>query len=71
MAGVDLRTIAELLGRRTFQMVIRYPHLAPEQQASAVDRLVVRVDERDTRTEAAETGQRRLGLDLLQTDQNK
>jgi site-specific recombinase XerD len=40
MAGVDLRTIAELLGHRTLQMVMRFAHLAPEHQASAVDRLV-------------------------------
>ena len=40
MAGVDPRTVAELLGRRTLQMVMRYAHLAPEHQASAVDRLV-------------------------------
>ena len=42
MAGVDLRTVAELLGHRTLQMVMRYSHLAPEHQASAVDRLVKR-----------------------------
>jgi integrase len=40
MAGVDLRTVAELLGRRTLQMVMRYSHLAPEHQTSAVDCLV-------------------------------
>jgi integrase len=40
MAGVDLRTVAELLGHRTLQMVMRYSHLAPEHQTSAVDRLV-------------------------------
>jgi integrase len=40
MAGVDLRTVAELLGHRTLQMVMRYSHLAPEHHASAVDRLV-------------------------------
>ena len=40
VAGVDLRTVAELLGHRTLQMVMRYSDLAPEHQASAVDRLV-------------------------------
>ncbi|MGB8481534.1 MAG: site-specific integrase [Acidobacteriaceae bacterium] len=39
MAGVDLRTVAELLGHRTLQMVMRYAHLAPEHNAAAVDRL--------------------------------
>jgi integrase len=42
MAGVNLRTVAELLGHRTPQMVMRYAHLSPEHQASAVDRLVPR-----------------------------
>ena len=37
MAGGDLRTVAELL---RLQMVMRYSHLAPEHQASAVQRLV-------------------------------
>jgi integrase len=40
MAGVDLRTVAELLGHRTLQMVMRYSHLTHEHQATAVDRLV-------------------------------
>jgi site-specific recombinase XerD len=40
MARVDLRTVAELLGHRTLQMVMQYSHLAPEHQANAVDRLV-------------------------------
>jgi hypothetical protein len=29
MAGVDLRTVAELPGHRTLQVVVRYAHLAP------------------------------------------
>ena len=40
MAGVDLRTVAELLGHRTLQMVMRCSHLGPERQISAVDRPV-------------------------------
>jgi len=40
MPGVELRTVAELLGHRTLQMVMRYSHLAPEHQTSAVDRQV-------------------------------
>ena len=51
MAGVDLRTVAELLGHRTLQMVMRYSHLAPEHQASAVDRLVKAEAERDTKSD--------------------
>ena len=51
MAGVDLLTVAELLGHRTLQMVMRYSHLAPEHQASAVDRLVKAGNRRDTKTD--------------------
>jgi hypothetical protein len=29
MAGVDLRTVAELMGHKTIQMTMRYAHLAP------------------------------------------
>jgi site-specific recombinase XerD len=64
MAGVDLRTVAELLGHRTLQMVMRYSHLAPEHQASAVDRLVKLGNRRDTKPDtgrsAAKTINRRM-----------
>jgi integrase len=43
MAGVDLRTVGELLGHRTAQMTLRYSHLAPEHTASAVDRIAAPV----------------------------
>jgi site-specific recombinase XerD len=39
MARVDLRMMAELLGHGTLQIAMRYSHLAPEHQASVVDRL--------------------------------
>jgi integrase len=39
MAGVDLRTVAELMGHKSLQMVMRYSHLAPEHKAAAVARL--------------------------------
>jgi integrase len=51
MAGVVLHTVAELLGHRTLQMVMRYSHLAPEYQASVIDRLVNSENERDTKTD--------------------
>jgi integrase len=56
MAGVDLRTVAELLGHRTLQMVMRYSHLAPEHQASAVDRLVKSENQRDTKSDTEVPG---------------
>ena len=51
MAGVDLRTVAELLGHRTLQMVMRYSHLTPKHQASAVDRLVKAGKGRNTKSD--------------------
>jgi site-specific recombinase XerD len=39
MAGVDLRTVGELLGHKSLQMTLRYSHLAPEYTTSAVDRI--------------------------------
>ncbi len=41
MAGVDIRTIAQLLGHGTLQMSMRYAHLSPDHNQAAVDRLVV------------------------------
>lgn len=42
MAGVDLRTVQELMGHKTIQMTCRYAHLAPAHQSAAVERLVSR-----------------------------
>jgi site-specific recombinase XerD len=39
MAGIDLRTVAELLGHKSLSMVMRYAHLAPDHQRAAVKRL--------------------------------
>ena len=40
MAGVDLRTVADLMGHATIQMTMRYAHLAPEHKLDAVERLL-------------------------------
>lgn len=40
MAGVDIRTVAQLMGHRTIQMTMRYAHLAPEHNQGAVEKLV-------------------------------
>ena len=40
MAGVDIRTVAALMGHATIGMTMRYSHLAPEHTQAAVDKLV-------------------------------
>ncbi len=37
MAGVDIRTIAQLAGHKTLAMAMRYSHLSPEHNLAAVD----------------------------------
>ncbi len=37
MAGVDLRTVQELLGHKSFEMTLRYTHLSPEHKKAALD----------------------------------
>ncbi len=39
MAGVDLATVREILRHKSFEMTLRYAHLAPEHKRSAVDAL--------------------------------
>jgi site-specific recombinase XerD len=39
MAGVDLRTVQQLMGHKTISMTVRYAHLAPEHQLAAVQKL--------------------------------
>ncbi len=43
MAGVDLRTIQELLGHKSFEMTLRYAHLSPEHKKAALDTLCKRL----------------------------
>ena len=40
MAGVDLRTVQELMGHKTITMTLRYSHLLPTHQRDAVQRLM-------------------------------
>jgi integrase len=39
MAGVDIRTVQELMGHKTIAMTVRYSHLAPKHTLAAVERL--------------------------------
>jgi integrase len=60
MAGVDLRTVQELMGHKTVAMTIRYSHLAPSHQREAIERLVSVPSQRpqktptDTRTDTSD-----------------
>lgn len=44
MKGVDLRTVAKLMGHKDIKVTMRYAHLAPEHLQAAVDVLTVRSD---------------------------
>jgi len=39
VAGVDVRTVQELLGHKSIGMTVRYSHLAPKHTLAAVERL--------------------------------
>lgn len=41
MAGVDLRTVQELMGHKMIAMTCRYAHLAPSHKLAAVERLAI------------------------------
>ena len=51
MAGVDLRTIADLMGHASIQMTMRYAHLAPSHKLSAVEKLMTAPTDTTTDTE--------------------
>ena len=53
MAGVDLRTVQELLGHKSIAMTVRYSHLSPTHTLAAVERLVGAVPEAATDTRAS------------------
>jgi integrase len=60
MAGVDIRTVQELMGHKTIQVTTRYAHLAPAHQLEAAQRLCntgsVRSGATDTRTDTMPLG---------------
>jgi site-specific recombinase XerD len=53
MAGVDIRTVQELLGHKTIAMTVRYSHLAPKHTLAAVEKLVTRASESEVITAGA------------------
>ncbi len=58
MVGVDLRTVAELMGHNSIQMTMRYAHLAPQHNRAAVDRLVPLSDSRQMATKSRKASKR-------------
>ena len=40
MAGVDIRTIGDLLGHKSLAMTMHNVHLAPQNNAAAIDKFV-------------------------------
>lgn len=46
MAGVDLRTVQELLGHKSIAMTIRYAHLSPDHKRAAIAALETRLSEK-------------------------
>ena len=53
MAGVDIRTVQELMGHKTISMTVRYSHLAPTHTLAAVERLSGAVSEAPTDTKTS------------------
>ena len=39
MAGVDIRTVQELLGHESITMTMRHAHLSPQHRATALEKL--------------------------------
>lgn len=54
MAGVDIRTVQELMGHKSITMTMRYAHLSPEHRAAALEKLC-EPSATKTATEAEET----------------
>jgi site-specific recombinase XerD len=59
MAGVDLRTVQELMGHKSISMTVRYSHLTPKHTLAAVELLARTVLEAptDTKTSTSENEQ--------------
>ena len=39
MAGVDIRTVQELMGHKAITMTMRYAHLSPQHRIAALEKL--------------------------------
>ncbi len=54
MAGVDLRTVQELMGHKNITMTVRCAHLAPAHQREAIERMAQ--ERTDTTTDTGIVG---------------
>jgi integrase len=54
MAGVDLRTVQELMRHKTIKMTLRYTHLSPSHTLEAVNKLCLSNQAGSTRTSTGE-----------------
>jgi hypothetical protein len=46
MAGVDIRTVQELMGHKTIAMTLRYSHLSPDHKRKAMEALEERFSQK-------------------------
>ena len=46
MAGMDIRTVQELMGHKTIAMTLRYSHLSPNHKRKAIQALEDRFSEK-------------------------
>jgi site-specific recombinase XerD len=68
MAGVDLRTVQELMGHKSIEMTVRYSHLTPKHTLAAVQRLTATdsTTSAGTRTSTGTSEQNRTEVERVQ-----
>jgi site-specific recombinase XerD len=68
MAGVDLRTVQELMGHKSIEMTVRYSHLTPKHTLAAVQRLTATdsTNSTDTKTSTGTSEQNRTEVERVQ-----
>jgi integrase len=65
MAGVDLRTVQELLGHKNITMTVRYSHLSPTHTLAAVERLTGVIPEAATGTKTSTSSIEQVQLGIV------
>lgn len=65
MAGVNLRTVAQLLGHKTLQRVMRYAHLSQSHEMAAVERLCNTGQGNEKRSDTRSDTNAKEGLDKV------